>query len=178
MSNRTQKNFHMDSPIVNRVTESGLVTIDLEKVLPEWKVKPFDLASFLYMGLVLKEKDFREAVENHDWNAYRGAHVAVFCSADAIVPHWAYMLVVSRLSGLAESVYPGTVGETTKTMTLDFISRLRVAEYAGKRVVVKGCGDRSIPDYAYAAIAGVLTPHVKSLMYGEPCSTVPVFKRK
>lgn len=168
----------MDSPIVNRVAESGLTTLDLGEIVPVWKIRPFDLAAFLHMGLVLKEKDFRQSMEDLDWESYRGSDVALFCSADAIVPHWAFMLVASRLQGVEARVHPGTVAETEKHLTLERISAIPVSDYTGKRVVVKGCGDRDIPDYAYSAVAFLLSPHVRSLMYGEPCSTVPVYKRK
>ena len=168
----------MDSPIINRVAESGLVTIDLEKLLPTGRISPFDLAPFLFMGQVLREKDFREAMENQEWESYRDACVAVFCSADAIVPHWAYMLVAARLSGIAKEVYPGTPEEMLKHLLMRNIGMLSVTDYADKRVVVKGCGDTPIGEYAFFAVAALLTPHVRSLMYGEPCSTVPVFKRK
>lgn len=168
----------MDSPIINKVAESGLVTIDLEKFLPAGKVCTFDLAPFLLMGQVLREKDFREAMENHEWESYRDASVAVFCSADAIVPHWSYMLVAARLSGIAKEVYPGTLEQMQKHLLMQNIGGLPVADFADKRVVVKGCGDTPIGEYAFLAVASLLTPHVRSLMYGEPCSTVPVFKRR
>ena len=168
----------MDPAIINRVSESGLLTLDMEKLLPATECTPFDLAPFLYMGLVLKEKEFRLSVDNHDWQQYGGLNVAVFCSADAIIPDWAQMLVVSRLMGIAAEVYPGTTDEMYKWLLLKAISELPVNEYTDKRVVVKGCGDRTIPSYAFAAVSARLIPHVKSLMYGEPCSTVPVYKRK
>ena len=168
----------MDSPIQNKVAESGLVTLDLERLLPVPSPIPFDLAPFLHMGLILKEKEFREAVQIHDWHRYRDENVAVFCSDDAIIPHWAFMLVGSRLSGIARDVYHGSVLDMEKHLLISAIHRLSKEEFEDRRVVVKGCGEKRIGEYAFLAVAALLTPHVKSLMYGEPCSTVPVYKRK
>lgn len=168
----------MDSPIQNKVAESGLVTLDLEKLLPYPSPVPFDLAPFLHMGLILKEKEFREAVQIHDWDRYKNQNVAVFCSEDAIIPHWAYMLVGSRLTGIARAVFHGSVGDMDKHLLLSAIYGLPLDDFEDRRVVVKGCGDRQIGEYAFLAVAATLTPHVRSLMYGEPCSTVPVFKKK
>ena len=130
------------------------------------------------MEMLLKEKEFREALDQHDWTQYNKKDVAVYCSTDAIVPMWAYMLVASKLSGIAKSIISGTPEEAFKQLFIENIKQVNAATFEGKRVVVKGCGDKPVPDYAYAAISIVLLPVVKSLMYGEPCSTVPVFKRK
>ena len=130
------------------------------------------------MEMLLKEKEFREALDQHDWTQYNNKDVAVYCSTDAIVPMWAYMLVASKLSGIAKSIISGTPEEAFKQLFIENIKQVNTATFEGKRVVVKGCGDKPVPDYAYAAISIVLLPVVKSLMYGEPCSTVPVFKRK
>lgn len=164
--------------IRNKVAESGLITIDLEKYYPDQQPLLFDLKNFLFMEMLLKEKDFREALEKHDWSIYEGRDVAVYCSTDAIVPMWAYMLVASKLSGTARSIISGTPEEAFKQVFIQNIRQVEAAVYDGKRVVVKGCGDKPIPEYAYAEISIKLLPVVKSLMYGEPCSTVPVHKRK
>ena len=168
----------MDSIIQNKVSESGLVTIDLERFLPAKPIVSFDLAPFLFMGQILKEKDFRESMQQQAWLNFSGKAVAVFCSADAIIPAWAYMLVASNLSGIASEMYMGTISDMEKHLTIKAMSSLQVADFEDKRVVVKGCGDRQIGEYAYLEITRILRPVVKTLMYGEPCSTVPVYKRK
>ena len=130
------------------------------------------------MGLILKEKDFRAALLTIDWNEYKDADVAITCSADAIIPMWAYMLVASYLEPVAATFVFGTEQELINTVLLRNIEAVDVSEFADKRIVVKGCGDLSIPEAAYVAITKKLRPVAKSIMYGEPCSTVPVFKRK
>ena len=164
--------------IRNKVAESGLITINLEQYYPEHQPLAFDLKNFLFMEMLLKEKDFREALDQHDWTQYENKDVAVYCSTDAIVPMWAYMLVGSKLSGIARSIISGTPEEAFKQVFIQNIRQLNAASFEGKRVVVKGCGDKPVPEYAYAEISIKLLPVVKSLMYGEPCSTVPVYKRK
>jgi hypothetical protein len=164
--------------IRNKVAESGLITINLEQYYPEHQPLAFDLKNFLFMEMLLKERDFREALDQHDWTQYDNKDVAVFCSTDAIVPMWAYMLVASKLSGIARSIISGTTEEAFKQIFIENIRQVNAATFEGKRVVVKGCGDRPVPEYAYAEISIKLLPVVKSLMYGEPCSTVPVYKRK
>jgi Protein of unknown function (DUF2480) len=168
----------MESAIVNKVAESGLVTLDLEKYIPQEEIVAFDLTPFLFRGLILKEKDFRESMQSEDWSIYTGKAVAVFCSADAIIPAWAYMLVSVMLSGIANTVYAGTPEELEKSLFLENLKKIETAEFNDKRVVVKGCGDKQIGVFAYLEITRLLKPFVKALMYGEPCSTVPVYKRK
>lgn len=167
----------MSEAIVNKVASSGLITIDLEKYLPPADVVVFDLKDHLFAGLILKEKDFREALKNLDWSVYQDKYVAVTCSADAIIPAWAYMLVVANLNGVAKDSYVGIAAEMQKHLFLKNIAAIDVSEFAGQRIVIKGCGDVNIESFAYAEITKVLLPVVKSIMYGEPCSTVPVFKR-
>jgi hypothetical protein len=164
--------------IINKVAESGLITIDLEKYFPTEEIIGFDIKNFLFMEMLLKEKDFRMALDQQDWSQYKGKIVAVFCSTDAIIPMWAYMLVVSKLSGIAKDIYFGNQEEILKEEIIGNIQQIDSTDYEGKRVVVKGCGERPIPEYAYIEISKKLIPVVKSMMYGEPCSTVPVFKRK
>lgn len=167
----------MSEPIVNKVAQSGIVTLNLEDFLPGEEIISFDLKNYLFMELILKEKDFREALKNRDWSGFRQKAVALFCSADAIVPAWAYMLVTSYLTEASE-VYAGTPEEMRKHLTIKNIRAINTGEYAEQRVVVKGCGDVEIEAYAYAEITRILVPVAKSIMYGEPCSTVPVYKKK
>jgi hypothetical protein len=168
----------MEGAIVNKVAESGLITLDLENYTPTEQIVSFDLTPFLFRGLILKEKEFRESILAHDWLQYTGKAVAVFCTADAIIPAWAYMLVAGMLSGIAQTVYAGTQEELEKKLFLDNLEKIDAKLFSEKRVVIKGCGDKSIGAFAYMEITGKLQPVVKSLMYGEPCSTVPVYKRK
>lgn len=168
----------MSEAIINKIASSGLITIDLEKYLPKEDVATFDLKDHLFMGLILKEKDFREALKNLEWSIYRDKYVAITCSADAIIPAWAYMLVVTYLDGVAKDSYVGTAKEMGKHLIIKNIAAIEVDEFAEQRIVVKGCGDVNIESFAYAEITKVLLPVVKSLMYGEPCSTVPVYKKK
>jgi hypothetical protein len=137
----------------------------------------FDIKPFLFMEMILKEKDYRAALPLHDWQQYSGKHVAIQCSADAIVPVWAYMLAASHLEPVASSVYFGTEQELKQSLIIGNINAIDKEEYRDKRVVIKGCGDIVIPEAAYVAITFHLRPVVKSLMYGEPCSTVPVYKK-
>jgi hypothetical protein len=168
----------METALVNKVAESGLITLDLEKYIPQQEIVAFDLTPFLFRGLILKEKDFRDAIQSAEWSKYKGKSVAVFCSADAIIPAWAYMLVSVMLSGIANSVYAGTPEELEKSLFLENLKKIDTATYIDKRVVVKGCGDKQIGVFAYLEVTSLLQPVVKTLMYGEPCSTVPVYKRK
>lgn len=163
----------------NKVAASGLITIDLEKFYPPVPPTPFDLKDFLFMEMLLKEKDFRESLEQHDWSQYAGKTVAVFCSTDAIIPLWAYMLVASKLSPFTQKIHSGDVASCVREEFLQNIRKGIDPElYEEKRLVIKGCGEKQIPDYAYVEASKILLPVVKSLMYGEPCSTVPVFKKK
>jgi hypothetical protein len=169
----------MDEIFVNKVTESGIISIDLEEYYPKETIKIFDLKEYLFMGLILKEKDFRSALIEIDWKLYEDKNVGITCSADAIIPVWAYMLVVSYLEPFATSVYIGTEQEMiNKLIEKNIEERISAEEYTDKRVVIKGCGDIAIPENAYVAITHKLRPVVKSIMYGEPCSTVPIYKKK
>lgn len=167
----------MHDAIVNKVAQSGLITLNLEDYLPQGEFVSFDLKDYLFMGLILKEKDFREALKKLDWSAYQDKNVALTCTADAIIPLWAYMLVTAYLQPVARDVYVGTTEEMQKHLFLKNIAAIPAAGYAGQRVVVKGCGDIPVGAFAYAELTKVLLPQVKSIMYGEPCSTVPVFKK-
>jgi hypothetical protein len=164
--------------IKNKVAESGLITINLEDFISNHSVLSFDIKDFLFMEMLLKEKDFRESLDQYDWTKFQGKRANVFCSSDAIIPMWAYMLVVSKLSGIASDIYFGSLEEMEKEIFVENIQKIDAIQYQDKRVVVKGCGDKEIPPYAYLEISKKLIPVVKSLMYGEPCSTVPVYKKK
>lgn len=168
----------MSDQIVNKVAESGLITVDLELYYPKEEMEVFDLADHLFMGLILKEKDFREAMKSLDWEAYRGKFVTVTCSADAIIPMWAYMLVVTYLQPVAAKIFQGTAEESKKQLFLENLRTIDTGNFTDKRLVIKGCGDLPIGEFAYFEITRLLLPFAKSIMYGEPCSTVPVFKRK
>jgi hypothetical protein len=168
----------MSNPIVNKVAESGIITIDLETWYPRGETAVFDLKDFLFMGMILKEKDFREALKNMDWTKYEGKNVAIICSADAIIPVWAYMLVASYLQPVAKEMAMGDEKELQKQIFLRNLSVIKPEEFNDKRIVIKGCGETPIPDYVYMEITRILRPVAKSIMYGEPCSTVPVYKKK
>ncbi len=167
----------MADPLVNKVAESGIITIDLENYFPKEAIVVFDLKEYLFMGLILKEKDFREALKSLNTEAYRDKIVAITCSADAIIPMWAYMLVASILQPVCSMVAFGNEEEVAKKLLLNNIARIEAADFADKRVVIKGCGEKPIPEEAYIAITSVLRPVTKSIMYGEPCSTVPIYKK-
>ena len=168
----------MSDVFVNKVANSGLITLDLEKFLPVGETATFDLKDHLFMGLILKEKDFREALKNMDWSVYQNKNVAIVCSVDAIIPMWAYMLVTSYLQPVAKNVFAGSEAEMHKHLFLKNMAAVNPEEYTGQRVVVKGCGDIPIDSFAYTEITRILTPVAKSIMYGEPCSTVPIYKKK
>jgi hypothetical protein len=154
------------------------MTLDLETYYPAEEIMLFDLKPHLFMELILKEKEFRAALQNNDWSVYQNKIVAVTCTADAIIPMWAYMLVASYLQPVAKDVIFGDVNTARQQIFLQRINAIDADEFVDKRVVVKGCGDVPIGEFAYLAITKKLMPVAKSIMYGEPCSTVPIFKRK
>ena len=166
-----------DKPLVNRVASSALLTLDLEDYYPAGEVVGFDLKDYLFMGLILKEKDFREALKVHDWTQYAGKNVAVFCSADAIIPMWAYMLVATYLAAHARDVVHALPEQYVELAYLKTLAALDLEPFAGKRVVIKGCSDKPVPPSAYLEITRRLQPLALSIMFGEPCSTVPVYKK-
>lgn len=168
----------MSDVLINKVANSGIISLDLEKYLPAGDMVAFDLKEHLFMEMILKEKDFREALKNLDWSVYNDKNVAITCSVDAIIPVWAYMLVASYLQPIAKNIFTGTIEEMKKHLFLKNISSIDASQFADQRVVVKGCGEVQIDSYAYAEITRLLLPQVKSVMYGEPCSTVPIYKKK
>jgi hypothetical protein len=167
----------MESTLVNKVASSGLITIDLEHLLPAAHWMEVDLSPLLFQGLVLREKEFRDWVKTHHWEQYQGAHVYMHCSADAIVPQWAFMLVATQLAGRAAWMAQADAREARNLWTHQIIEGMDITTYRDARVVIKGCSDAKIPGHAYTLLTARLQPIVKSLMFGEPCSTVPLFKR-
>jgi hypothetical protein len=168
----------MSAPFINKVTESGLISLDLAQFIPNNEVVVFDIKPYLFMELILKEKDFRASLSSIDWTQFEDKIVGIFCSTDAIIPMWANMLIVANLSPYVKAVYFGDENKTRELVLLEAIQNIDVASYIEQRVVVKGCGDTPIGESAFIAITQKLRPVVKSIMYGEPCSTVPVYKKK
>ncbi len=167
----------MDEVFVNKVQESGIITLDLEAFYPKEETVIFDMKEYLFMGLILKEKDFRETMKSLDISVYAGKNVALTCTADAIIPVWAYMLAASYLQQVAKEIIFGDADFLHKTLFLKNISKINPVDFEDKRVVIKGCGELPISETAYVAITSLLRPVAKSIMYGEPCSTVPIYKK-
>ena len=163
--------------IRNKVKESGLIQLDLANYKPTVQMVGIDLAAQLWQGLVLKEKDFRDWIKNHHWTQYQGKAVYIFCSTDAIIPTWAFMLVTSALE--KENVYSqvGSEMELTKALIQEAICSIDTNEIKDQRVIIKGCADIPDPAFAMSYLVRLLQPNVKSIMYGEPCSTVPIYKK-
>ncbi|GMN10159.1 DUF2480 family protein [Croceitalea sp. MTPC9] len=168
----------MADEIINRVAQSKLVTFDLEELYPEGKRILFDVKDWLYEELILREKEFRAFVENHDWEQYQDNYVALTCSSDAIIPGWAYMLISSRLSLYAKKIIVGNLEELESSIYLPIISNLDVSEFKDKPVIIKGCSNKPVPQNAYIMAIARIQDVAKSVMYGEACSSVPLFKRK
>jgi hypothetical protein len=167
----------MENEIINKVSQSGLITIDLEEYYPEGERILFDIKPHLFQGMILREKDFREFIKNEDWNKYKDKYVALICSADAIVPTWAYMLLATQLEPVAKKVVFGDL-ETLETILYnEVLSGINIEQYKNARVVIKGCGNLPVPKAAFVQITSLLRPVAKSIMYGEPCSTVPLYKQ-
>ncbi|MEY3873793.1 MAG: hypothetical protein RL363_514 [Bacteroidota bacterium] len=168
----------MSEILNNKVADSGLISLDLASFIPANEIVLFDIKPFLFMELILKEKDFRAALLNVNWAEFENKIVGIYCSTDAIIPMWANMLIVSSLTPVAEAVYFGDINKVREQVLLDNISKINAADFTDQRVVIKGCGETPIGESAYVAITQKLRPSVKSIMYGEPCSTVPVYKKK
>lgn len=162
----------------NKVAESGLLTIDLASLLPSNEIILFDIKPYLFKELILKEKEFRASLLSIDWSVYQDKIVGIVCGADAIIPMWANMLIVSSLHSYAKAVFFGDENKVREQLLQESISKINTEQYIDQRVVVKGCGETPIGESAYIAITQKLRPLVKSIMYGEPCSTVPVYKKK
>ncbi len=163
--------------LVNRVEQSGILTFDLATLLPKEPVAEFDLKPFLFKEMVLMEKSFREALKETDWQQYNGKVVAVHCSNEALIPMWAYMLISTHLQPVAKKIYFGNLLQAESAYVISEIEKINPQEFSGKRVVVKGCGEKMLLPDVFLAITLKLMPVVASLMYGEPCSAVPVYKQ-
>lgn len=163
--------------IVNRVAESSLLNFDLEALYPPEEKISFDLKNYLFMGLILKEKEFRDALKNMDLNPYRDKNVAVYCSADAIIPVWAYMLSAVYLSPVAKRLYFCTENKLDEEIYKEIITAMDITPYKSQRIIIKGCSKKPVPVSAYLEITRKLQPVAKSLMYGEACSNVPLYKQ-
>lgn len=168
----------MAEEIVNRVANSKLMTIDLEDLYPKGERVLFDISKWLLEGIVLREKDFRKEAEEHDWSQYSNCYVALYCSTDAIVPGWAYLLLSLHLAPYASKVVVGSLENIETVIFSEIINKLDVSEYQDKPVIIKGCTHKPIPENAYVLLAQKLHPVARSIMYGEACSSVPLYKRK
>ena len=168
----------MDNEIVNKVSTSGIVTINLEDFYIKGERVLFNIKPLLFQELILKEKDFREFIKNNDWSQYQNKMVALTCTADAIVPTWAYMLLTLALQPFAKKVVFGDLQTLETLLFAEQLEKIDVKDYKDARIVIKGCGDIDLPKNAYVQLTSLLQPYVKSIMYGEPCSTVPLYKKK
>lgn len=168
----------MAEEIINRIANSPLVNIDLEELYPDGERVLFDIKDWLFEGIILKEKDFRAFVKDHNWSQYEGAHIALTCSEDAIIPSWAFLLISSEVSSYAKNVVVGDLELLETSIFQQVIDQMDISVYEGKPVIVKGCADKPIPPSAFTFLIKKLQPVAKSIMYGEACSTVPLFKRK
>ncbi len=168
----------MAEEIINRVAKSPLVTIDLEELYPEGQRTVFDISNWLYEGLILREKDFRENVLNHDWNVYQDHYVALTCKTEAIIPSWAYLLITTKLANFATKVVVGNLELLETSIFQEIISNLNENEFKDKPVIIKGCSDKPIPETAQVQLVEKLLPTAKTILFGEACSTVPLYKRK
>lgn len=167
----------IDKPLVNRVANSTLITINLENYFPKAPIKVFDLKDYLFMELILKEKDFRTALKEHDWTQYEGKVLCVYCSTDAIIPTWAFMLVATHATPYALDI---TQSDEKGYLDLAYqkaLTAINPEDYQDKRIVIKGCSNKPVPVSAYVELTRLLQPVVKSIMFGEPCSTVPIYKK-
>lgn len=168
----------MAEEIINRVANSKLVTIDLEDFYLSGPRTVFDISDWLFEGLLLREKDFREQVKNHDWSQYQDAYVALCCSTDAIIPSWAYLLLTTQLNPFAKKVVIGNLNLLETILYVDIINNIDVTSFEDKPVIIKGCSNKAIPETAYTLLISKVQPVAKSIMFGEACSTVPLYKKK
>lgn len=166
-----------DKPLINRVAKSGLITFVLENLSPKAPIIIFDIKDYLWKGLVLREKEFRTALKEYPWVDFINQNVCITCTADAIVPTWAYMLVATHALPHAATVFYGNRDEFLSVWFEKEIEKLDTEQFSDAMVVIKGCGGKNVPESAYVSLVSKLQPHVRSLMFGEPCSTVPLYKR-
>jgi len=168
----------MAAEIINKVANSKLKTIDLEEFYPSGKRIVFDITEWLYEGLILREKDFREKVKNHDWQQYENTYVALACSSEAIIPSWAYLLLTTKLNLQAKKVVVGDLVLLETVIFQEIINNFNVEAYEKAPVIIKGCANKPIPQSAYTLLISKLQPVARSIMFGEACSTVPLYKKK
>jgi hypothetical protein len=166
-----------ENQIINKVANSSLISIDLKDYIHVGERVIYDIKDNLFQELIIKEKDFREFIKNHDWEQYKGKNVAITCSADAIVPTWAYMLLASKLEPYANYFVFGTLEDLEKGLVFQGLGTLDLSALQDAKVVVKGCSSIKAPEVAFVEITRLLRPYVSSLMFGEPCSTVPIYKK-
>ena len=164
--------------IVNKVAKSPLITLDLEEFYPEGKRIMFDLKDFLFQELILKEKDFRDQLKNHNWEQYKDAYVVLNCTSDAIIPGWDYLLVATYLEPFVKKMTQGNLKDLEVAIFQDLISKMDISEFENKKIMIKGCSKKSIPQSAYVQLIEKIQPVANSLMYGEACSTVPLMKKR
>jgi len=168
----------MSNEIKNRVAISKLVTIDLEDFYPEGDRILFDIKKWLFEGQILKEIDFRESVKNHDWSSYQNKYVALTCSSEAIIPSWAYLLITTSLPTSTKKIIVGSLELLESSIFQDIINNLPLDKFKGKPIIIKGCSKKYIPETAYTLLISKILPLANSIMYGEACSNVPLFKKK
>lgn len=168
----------MAEEIINRVANSKLVTFNLEDHYPTGERKLLDIKNWLYEGIILREKEFRTALEEYDWSQYQDCYVALTCSSDAIVPGWAFMLITTKLQPIAKRIVQGSLEDLETALYYDVINTLDLSPYQDIPIIVKGCSKRPVPPNAYIFLTQKLQKVAKSIMYGEACSSVPLFKRK
>ena len=167
----------MDKPLVNRVANSSLKTIDLESFLPKEEIVEFDIKDYLFQGLILKEKDFRAELKAFDWSVLEGKQLLIYCSVDAIVPVWAYMLVSANARKYTDLIFFGSKKELNQTAIQKALDKIDGSIYKGERIIIKGCSEHDVPVSAYVELTSKLQPYAQSIMFGEACSNVPIFKR-
>lgn len=168
----------MQEEIINRVANSKLITIDIEDLYPKGERVTFDISPWLLEGIVLKETDFRKAVDAHDWSQYKDTFVALHCSTDAIIPGWAYLLLSIHLAPFAKKVVIGNINLLETILFSEILNTLDLTTYQNKTVIIKGCAEKSIPENAYIMLASRLQPITQKIMYGEACSAVPLYRKK
>jgi len=168
----------MSEEIINKVADSQLVQIDLDEFYYSGEIISYDLTQNLYEGLILREKDFRDFLKLHDWEPYRNKKVNISCNKDVIIPNWAYMLLASYLENVMADYYFGTVEDLRESLVKSSLNQINLDHYKDKLVLLKGCGSAELSPEIYLHVTKLLQPVVKSLMFGEACSTVPIFKKK
>ena len=171
------KQEEVEKEIINRVAQSSIETIDLEDLFDHGEKVLYDLKDNLFEGIILKEKDFRNFLKSHNWSIYQDKHVAIYCSVDAIIPRWAFMLLTVHIAPFAKSVIYGNLSDLENELFRIAVKKIDAQKYVDKKVVIKGCSKFNVPTSAYVELTRLLQPYASSIMYGEPCSTVPIYKR-